>query len=79
MVSLYNRLGGHVMHWSQLQDQLWGGATLPMIHEGKFYNSEIKVLLNGHIHRNENILDMCDESRAFACGLLTLTLQQYYK
>jgi len=43
-VSLFNRLGGHVMHWSQLPEQRWGGETLPIIHEGRFYNSEMKVL-----------------------------------
>ncbi|XP_067936655.1 uncharacterized protein [Watersipora subatra] len=43
IVSLYNRLGGHVMQWSQVDGQQWGGATLPVIHEGKFYNSEIKI------------------------------------
>ena len=43
MVSLYNRLGGHVMHWSKLNGQQWGGATLPVTHDGNYYNSEIKV------------------------------------
>lgn len=43
MVSLYNRLGGHVMRWSNLKGQQWGGATLPMNHDGHFYNTEIKV------------------------------------
>ncbi|KAF6026991.1 OFCC1 [Bugula neritina] len=42
-VSLFNRLGGHVMHWSQLPEQRWGGETLPIIHEGRFYNSEMKI------------------------------------
>lgn len=43
MVSLYNRLGGHLMQWSKLKGQLWGGTTMALNHEGKFYNSEIKV------------------------------------
>ena len=43
MTSLYNRLGGMVMRWSNLKGQQWGGTTLPLVHDGKFYNSEIKV------------------------------------
>ena len=43
MVSLYNRLGGHVMRWSNLKGQQWGGTTLPINHDGHFYNAEIKV------------------------------------
>ena len=43
MVSLHNRLGGHVMRWSNLKGQYWGGASLPTTHDGNFYNTEIKV------------------------------------
>ncbi|KAK7489378.1 hypothetical protein BaRGS_00019322 [Batillaria attramentaria] len=43
IVSLYNRLGGHVMRWSKLRGQQWGGATLPLYHEGNFHNVEMKV------------------------------------
>ena len=43
MVSLYNRLSGHVLRWSKLRGQMWGGATLPVTHDGQFYNVEIKV------------------------------------
>lgn len=43
MVSLYNRLGGSVMKWSKLKGQQWGGATLPIIHDGNFYNFEMAV------------------------------------
>lgn len=43
MVSLYDRLGGHVLKWSNLKGQQWGGATLPLQHDGEFYNIEIKV------------------------------------
>lgn len=43
IVSLYNRLGGHVMRWSRLRGQQWGGATLPLFHEGNFHNVEMKV------------------------------------
>ncbi|KAK6182267.1 hypothetical protein SNE40_009987 [Patella caerulea] len=43
MVSIYNRLGGHTMRWSKLKGQKWGGATLPMFHEGNFHNIELKI------------------------------------
>ncbi|KAJ8321997.1 hypothetical protein KUTeg_000468 [Tegillarca granosa] len=43
MVSLYDRLGGHPLRWSKLKGQMWGGATLPLTHDGKFYNVEIKL------------------------------------
>ena len=51
LVSLYNRLGGHLMQWSEkLDGQRWGGVTLPVDHEGKFYNSEIKVSKGYDMH-----------------------------
>ncbi|XP_035825164.1 uncharacterized protein LOC101851493 [Aplysia californica] len=43
MVSLYNRIGGHAMRWSKLKGQQWGCATLPLFHEGNFYNTEMKL------------------------------------
>lgn len=43
MATLYSRLGGHVMKWSNLKGQQWGGSTLPMNHDGEFYNIELKV------------------------------------
>nr|XP_002734565.1 PREDICTED: uncharacterized protein LOC100373469 [Saccoglossus kowalevskii] len=43
MVSLYDRLGGHILRWSRLKGQQWGGATLPLTHDGKFYNIEMKL------------------------------------
>ncbi|XP_072021333.1 uncharacterized protein [Amphiura filiformis] len=43
MVSLYDRLGGHILRWSHLRGQEWGGATLPLVHDGKFHNVEVKV------------------------------------
>ena len=46
MVSLYDRLGGHVLKWSNLKGQQWGGATLPLQHDGEFFNIEIKVGLH---------------------------------
>ncbi len=43
LVSLYSRLGGHVLKWSNLMGQKWGAATLPLVHDGQFYNTEMKV------------------------------------
>ena len=43
MVSLYDRLGGHVLKWSNLKGQQWGGATLIIEHNGEFFNIEMKV------------------------------------
>lgn len=43
MVSLYNRLGGHNMRWSKLKGQTWGAATLPINHDGRYYNVEMKM------------------------------------
>ena len=31
------------MRWSKLKGQMWGGATLPMLHEGHYYNTDMKV------------------------------------
>ena len=43
MVSLYNNLGGNVLRWSKLKAQRWGGTTLPLLHEGNFFNHELQV------------------------------------
>ncbi|KAH3752765.1 hypothetical protein DPMN_187391, partial [Dreissena polymorpha] len=43
MVSLYDRLGGNILRWSKMKGQHWGGATLPVHHEGSFYNVEMKL------------------------------------
>lgn len=43
MVSLYDRLGGHVMRWSRATGQQWGGSTLPVYHDGRFSSSEITL------------------------------------
>ena len=32
------------MKWSNLKGQQWGGATLPLQHDGEFFNIEMKVL-----------------------------------
>ena len=34
------------MRWSSLRGQQWGGATLPLFHEGNFHNVELKVCVN---------------------------------
>ena len=46
MVSLYDRLGGNILRWGEMKGQHWGGAILPVHHEGAFYNVEMKVQLN---------------------------------
>ena len=38
IVSLYDRLGGHVMRGLNLKGQQWGGATLPIWPGGQFYD-----------------------------------------
>ena len=43
LVSLHDRLGGHVLHWSKLKGQQWGATTMPIEHKGHFYDTEIKV------------------------------------
>ncbi|XP_030829615.1 uncharacterized protein LOC582863 isoform X1 [Strongylocentrotus purpuratus] len=43
MTSLYDRLGGHVLRWSNLRGQEWAGSTLPLNHDGHFYNVEIPI------------------------------------
>ena len=45
MVSLYDRLGGNILRWSKMKGQHWGGATLPIHHDGSFYNMEMKVCM----------------------------------
>lgn len=43
LLSLYDRLGGHVLRWSNLKGQYWNGSTLPVNHQGLYYNAELKV------------------------------------
>ena len=43
MISLYDRIGGHPMQWSNLDGSRWGTATLPVAHSGKYFNSELKI------------------------------------
>lgn len=43
LVSLYDRLGGHVLRWSKLKGHQWGTSTVPVDHQGHYYNTDIKV------------------------------------
>lgn len=33
-----------MMKWSNLKGQKWGAVTLPLMHDGEFYNTELKVV-----------------------------------
>ncbi|XP_063309131.1 uncharacterized protein LOC134609385 [Pelobates fuscus] len=46
--SLLSRLGGHALHWSKVQNQQWSETTLPVYHNGRFYDVEITV--NQSVH-----------------------------
>ena len=75
MASLYDRLGGHVMKWSNLKGQQWGGATLPLFHEGEFYNIEVKVSLIACFWCSALIFHLCDRGLPPAihnCQFITL-------
>ncbi|XP_033640408.1 uncharacterized protein LOC117300735 [Asterias rubens] len=62
MVSLYDRIGGHVLRWSNLRGQEWGGATLPMNHDGNFYNVEIKV--------DQSLFTVCPSQPSIRPGMM---------
>ncbi|XP_066848550.1 uncharacterized protein [Anser cygnoides] len=40
-VSVLNRLGGRLLQWPKLKEQPWVRTTLPVSHDGNFYNTEI--------------------------------------
>lgn len=65
MVSLYDRLGGHVLRWSSLRGQEWGGATLPLNHDGNFFNVEITVRKLTHLYKNHLCLTVSDVMPTF--------------
>ncbi len=44
-MSLFDRLGGHVLRWSKLESQQWAASTVPVQHDGRYYNTEIKVCI----------------------------------
>ncbi|XP_038052469.1 uncharacterized protein LOC119725181 [Patiria miniata] len=62
MVSLYDRIGGHVLRWSSLRGQEWGGATLPMNHEGRFHNVEIKI--------DQSLFTVCPSKPSIRPGMM---------
>lgn len=62
MVSLYDRLGGHVLKWSNLKGQQWGGATLPLQHDGEFFNIEIKI--------DQSVFTVCPSRPAVRPGMI---------
>ncbi|XP_022101493.1 uncharacterized protein LOC110985071 [Acanthaster planci] len=62
MVSLYDRIGGHVLRWSNLRGQEWGGATLPMNHEGRFHNVEIKI--------DQSVFTVCPSKPSIRPGMI---------
>lgn len=40
-VSLHGRLGGKVLRWANVEVQQWAATTLPVRHNGNFYDVEI--------------------------------------
>ena len=76
MVSLYNRLGGHNMRWSKLKGQTWGAATLPINHDGRYYNVEMKVSSVFHICNIKHLwcniegvmkIDIFNQGKSYLC------------
>ncbi|XP_078073104.1 uncharacterized protein ofcc1 [Mustelus asterias] len=41
-ISLCGQLGGHPLRWSKSKGQDWAGTTLPVQHDGNFYNVELR-------------------------------------
>ncbi|EGD74627.1 hypothetical protein PTSG_05991 [Salpingoeca rosetta] len=50
-VSMYDRLGGHLMRWSRLPGQEWCGNTLPFKHDARFFSIETDV--------NQSVFTVC--------------------
>ncbi|XP_053102751.1 uncharacterized protein LOC128323509 [Hemicordylus capensis] len=48
-VSLHGRLGGKALPWAQVEAQQWAGTTLPVRHNGNFYDVEICFDQSVHI------------------------------
>ncbi|XP_037389692.1 uncharacterized protein ofcc1 [Pygocentrus nattereri] len=42
-VSLHSQLGGPALHWSQLKEQQWNGATEPVVHKGRFCDTDLQL------------------------------------
>eukprot|EP00163_Fabomonas_tropica_P004964 TRINITY_DN1442_c0_g1_i3.p1 TRINITY_DN1442_c0_g1~~TRINITY_DN1442_c0_g1_i3.p1 ORF type:complete len:1066 (+),score=331.44 TRINITY_DN1442_c0_g1_i3:1132-4329(+) len=51
VVSLYDRLGGNELRWSNLHKQSYDGSTVPVRHSGAFHAQEIKF--------NQNVFIVC--------------------
>eukprot|EP00794_Sanderia_malayensis_P012036 gene12036-13278_t len=64
MASLYSRLGGHIMKWSKLKGQQWGGATLPITHDGEFYNIELTI--------DQSVFEVCPSSPDMKAGMVLM-------
>jgi len=64
MATLYSRLGGHVMKWSNLKGQQWGGSTLPINHEGEFFNIELKI--------DQSVFAVCPSRPDMKAGMILL-------
>ncbi|EDV22569.1 uncharacterized protein TRIADDRAFT_58934 [Trichoplax adhaerens] len=62
MVSMYDRLGGHVLRWSNLKGQQWGGATLPVSHDGNFFNVDMKF--------NQSVFTVCPSKPDVRPGMI---------
>eukprot|EP01135_Chromosphaera_perkinsii_P003239 Nk52_evm14s239 gene=Nk52_evmTU14s239 len=60
--SLYDRIGGHVMRWSRLKGQEWGGATLPFSHSGEYHNVDLKI--------NQSVFTVCPSKPAIKPGMV---------
>lgn len=43
VVSLQDRLGGRLLRWSALRGQEWGAATLPVVHNGRFSDADVRI------------------------------------
>ncbi|KAL7840915.1 hypothetical protein AOLI_G00262380 [Acnodon oligacanthus] len=41
--SLHSQLGGPALHWSQLKEQQWNGATEPVGHKGRFCDTDLQL------------------------------------
>ena len=76
LVSLYDRLGGHVLRWSKLRGQEWGAVTLPLGHGGHYYNTDMKVetVCRETLPPSDNFFSVCSLIRVSSqCYLLNQT------
>ena len=66
--SLYDRLGGYRLRWSQLRAQEWRGATLPVTHEGSFTDLDLNF--------DQSVFAVCPPQHSAPPGL-ALVLELY--